>query len=37
MKYLKTTATLMGVDAEELRQSLLSRVMQTSKGRNKTN
>ncbi|XP_050720790.1 unconventional myosin-VI-like isoform X3 [Eriocheir sinensis] len=30
--HLKTAATLMGVDAEELNQALLARVMQTSKG-----
>ncbi|XP_045106888.1 unconventional myosin-VI-like isoform X4 [Portunus trituberculatus] len=30
--HLKTAASLMGVDAEELNQALLSRVMQTSKG-----
>ncbi|XP_076028705.1 myosin heavy chain 95F jaguar isoform X2 [Oratosquilla oratoria] len=29
---LKTTANLMGLDPEELKQALLSRVMQTSKG-----
>lgn len=30
--HLKTAASLMGVDAGELNQALLSRVMQTSKG-----
>lgn len=35
MEALETAAELIGVDSDELQQSLLSRVMQTSKGGHK--
>jgi myosin heavy subunit len=35
MEALETAAELIGIDSEELQQSLLSRVMQTSKGGHK--
>jgi len=37
MTALETAAELIGIDSDELQQSLLSRVMQTSKGGHKVN